>query len=87
MIDHVERQRFERTENGLLAFANYRRHDDRFVLTHVEVDVALRGTGAAGRLMEEIVAAAREQKFHLAPRCSYALGWFARHPQAADVLG
>ena len=47
------------TENGHLVFANYRIHDGRYVITHVEADPALRGTGAAARLMEAIVAHAR----------------------------
>ncbi|MGH6828901.1 MAG: GNAT family N-acetyltransferase [Rhizomicrobium sp.] len=87
MIDNRDRQRFEREENGLLAFASYRAHDGRYVLTHVEADPKLRGTGAAARLMEAIVAEARRARFTLIPRCPYAVAWFARHPEAKDVIG
>jgi uncharacterized protein len=87
VIDNTEQHRFELTENGLLAFAEYRRHDSRYVLLHVEADPALRGTGAASRLMEQIVAHAREKSLTLVPRCSYAVDWFKHHPEAADVLG
>ena len=86
MIDDTEKHRFELVENGLTVFAAYRQHDNRYVIVHVEADPALRGTGAAGRLMTEMVARAREKNLQLVPRCSYALAWFKRHPEAADVL-
>ena len=87
MINNQALHRFEQEENGRLVFANYRTHDNRYVLTHVEADPALRGTGAAARLMEAIAARARTDNFKLVPRCSYALAWFARHPEAADLVG
>ncbi|HUO02545.1 MAG TPA: GNAT family N-acetyltransferase [Rhizomicrobium sp.] len=87
MIDNEALHRFELEENGHLAFANYRAHDGRYVLTHVEADPELRGTGAAARLMDAIVARARESNFKLVPRCSYAVAWFARHPEASDLIG
>ena len=85
MIDNEERHRFEALENDLMVFANYREHDGRFILTPVEADPALRGTGAAGRLMQSIVDYARVRNLKLVPRCSYAVAWFRRHPEARDV--
>jgi uncharacterized protein len=87
VIDNQARQRFEVEENGLAVFADYRAHDGRYVLTHVEADPGLRGTGAAARLMAAIVAHARGHGLKLIPRCSYAVAWFRRHPDAADVIG
>jgi len=86
MIDNRDRQRFELIENGRLVFADYRIRDGQCVLPHVEADPALRGTGAAGRLMQAIVAHARAENLTLVPRCPYAALWFRRHPEAADVL-
>jgi predicted GNAT family acetyltransferase len=87
MIDNIEKSRFELVENGLTVFADYRHHDDRYVLNHVEADPALRGTGAAARLMIDIVAFARTNNAKLVPRCAYAVAWFKRHPADADVIG
>lgn len=87
MTNNEVQSRFERTENGLLAFADYRAHDGRYVVTHVEADPALRGTGAASRLMEDIVAFARTNDARIVPRCSYAVAWFKRHKHAADIIG
>jgi predicted GNAT family acetyltransferase len=86
MIDNLEQHRFELTENGMIVFAQYRQHDNRYILTHVEAAPSLRGTGAAARLMEQITAHAREKTLQIVPRCAYAIAWFKRHPDAADVL-
>jgi predicted GNAT family acetyltransferase len=86
MRDNQAESRFEREENGLLAWATYRIRDGKYQIPHVEADPLLRGTGAAGRLMEEIVAHARAQQLVIEPRCSYARAWFQRHPEAQDVL-
>jgi len=86
MRDNKEEDRFEREENGLLAWANYRIRDGKYQLAHVEADPPLRGTGAAGRLMQDIVDHARAQQLVIVPRCSYARAWFQRHPEAQDVL-
>ncbi len=86
VFDNSDHNRFELVENGLMAFAEYRRHDTRYTITHVEADPQLRGTGAAGRLMEQIVEEARTQSWVIVPRCTYAVAWFKRHPDASDVL-
>lgn len=86
MIDNKDKSRFEREENGLLAWAEYRIRDGKHHIPHVEADPPLRGTGAAGRLMQDIVDYARTDQLVIVPRCSYARAWFARHPEAQDVL-
>ena len=86
MKDNPEQSRFEREENGLLAWAEYRVRDGKYLIPHVEAEMALRGTGAAGRLMQDIVDHARAQQLVIVPRCSYARAWFQRHPEAQDVL-
>ena len=86
VIDNKEESRFEREENGLLVWANYRVRDGAYQIPHVEADPPLHGTGAAGRLMQDIVDHARAQQLVIVPRCSYARAWFKRHPEAEDVL-
>jgi hypothetical protein len=86
MIDNKQASRFEREENGLLAWATYRIRDGQYLIPHVEAEPPLRGTGAAGRLMQDIVEHARTNQLVIVPRCSYARAWFQRHPEAGDVL-
>jgi predicted GNAT family acetyltransferase len=80
------RNRFEWSEQGLISFADYRGPTDRLLITHVEAPVALRGTGAAGRLMQALADHARGSELKLVPVCSYAVAWFRRHKDQADVL-
>ena len=84
--DNQQAGRFEIEEGGETVFATYRRTADKLIIDYVEAPPALRGSGAAGRLMTEMVAYAREKKLQIVPRCGYATAWFKRHPEAADVL-
>lgn len=84
--DNEAAHRFELTEQGLTAFASYRRNGDVVTIPHVEAPISLRGKGTADRLMRAIVAEAREKKFKISPTCPYARVWFQRHTDAADVL-
>ena len=68
-------------------FADYRLAGRALLVTHVEADPVLRHTGAAGRFMQAVVDWARVNDQRLNPRCGYAVAWFARHPEAGDVLG
>ena len=86
ITDNAALRRFELTEDGHLAFASYVRHDTRYVIPYVEAAPALRGTGAAGRLMEGVVAHARAENMKITPVCGYAVAWFRRHPANADVV-
>lgn len=84
--DNAARQRFELVENGLTAFATYRRDGDHIVIPHVESPVELRGKGTADRLMRAVVTHARERQLKITPWCGYARAWFQRHPEDADLL-
>jgi hypothetical protein len=60
---------------------------DARAILHVEAEETLRGTGAAGRFMQGLADHARAAGITLKPRCGYAVAWFKRHPDQADVLG
>jgi predicted GNAT family acetyltransferase len=66
-------------------FADYRRAPERLIIDHVEAPESLRGTGAAGRLMEAIASLARGEGLALTPLCGYAAAWLKRHPDYADL--
>jgi predicted GNAT family acetyltransferase len=87
VIDNTARNQYELPVEGQTVFARYRRNDGVVALLHVEAPVALRGTGAAGRLMQGIVELARQENEKLVPLCSYAAAWMKRHPETADLLG
>ena len=85
VIDNPGQSRFELEEDGLIAFADYVRTGERMIIPHVEAPVALRGTGAAGRLMEGVLAAARGQGLKVVPSCPYADAYMRRHKEWEDL--
>lgn len=86
VTDNAARSRFELVEEGKLAFADYHLRDGVLILPHVEADPALRGHGTAGRLMEGVLAIARERHLKVQPICGYAAAWIQRHPQHHELL-
>ena len=84
--DNDTAHHFELTEEGLTAFASYRRNGDIVIIPHVEAPLPLRGKGTADRLMRNVIEEARSKGFKIMPTCAYAKIWFKRHPDAADVL-
>jgi predicted GNAT family acetyltransferase len=77
--DNAAEGRFELKENGMLAFAEYRREGDTVQLPYVEAAPGLRGTGAADRLMRGVVAMAERDGLKLVPLCGYARAWMRRN--------
>jgi len=84
--DNVERSRFELDVNGQVVFASYRRQGPTLAIYHVEAPPALRGTGAAGRLMRGVAEAARQEGRRIVPYCGYAAAWIRRHREYHDLL-
>jgi predicted GNAT family acetyltransferase len=48
---------------------------------HTFVPEDMRGLGIAGRLVDALIADARDQGFRIEPRCSYVAAAFKRHPE------
>ncbi|MDI7774304.1 GNAT family N-acetyltransferase [Asticcacaulis sp. EMRT-3] len=72
--------RFELSEDGHTAFADYRLDGATLYIDYVEAPPALRGTGAAGRLMADLMQRARAEDLKVVPICDYAAVWIKRHP-------
>ncbi|WP_304168885.1 GNAT family N-acetyltransferase [Phenylobacterium aquaticum] len=79
--------RYEMVEQGLTSWADYRRDGDRLFIDHVEAPVALRGTGASGRLMAALAADARAKGLRITPICGYAAAWLRRSQAFGDLVG
>ena len=86
IVDNAARSRFELEEQGLTAFADYHLRGDHLVIPHVEAPPALRGTGAAGRLMTGVLDLIRERGLKVVPSCPYAAAFIQRNPQYQDLL-
>ena len=80
-------ERYELAIDGQIVFARYRREGSRLAIRHVEAPPALRGSGAAGRLMDGVMQIARRDGLTVTPLCSYAAWWLQRHPEYRDLVG
>ena len=58
---------------------------DARVAEHTLVPDAIGGRGVAGALVDALVQDAREQKFKVAPQCSYVAAKFDEHPEWSDL--
>ncbi len=85
--DNRERGRYELEIDGQIVFANYRRDGAMLAITHVEAPPALRGTGAASRLMRGVMEIARASGAKVVPLCSYAGAWLRRHREFGELIG
>lgn len=81
---NADKGRFEYQTQGETAIANYRQRDGVLYIDYVEAPPALRGTGAAGQLMQHIVDHATQQNLKIVPICGYAASWLKRHEQKSS---
>ncbi|PZO83534.1 MAG: N-acetyltransferase, partial [Micavibrio aeruginosavorus] len=72
MTNNAQKSRFELIESGETAYADYKNEGGVLTIKYVFAPEALRGTGAAGRLMNDIAAHARDQNLKILPLCGYA---------------
>ena len=86
VTDKAAAGRFELEEAGALAFARYRPEPGRLDIPYVEAAPALRGTRAAGRLLEGVLAVARTEGLKIQPLCSYAAAYMRRRKDHHDLL-
>jgi len=84
--DNTARDRYELDVDGQTVFANYRRDPSVLTILWVEAPPALRGTGAAGRLMTLVGEEARKQGWKIVPVCGYAAAWLRGSKTYRDLV-
>lgn len=78
--------RFELEIEQKIVYANYRINENIINIDYVFAPEELRGLGAAGKLMEEIVKFAQDKKMKLHPICSYAVLWLKRKKEYSNLV-
>ncbi|HOO50853.1 MAG TPA: GNAT family N-acetyltransferase [Alphaproteobacteria bacterium] len=79
-VNNIDQSRFEfHTETGAFAIANYHIAEKTLYIDYVESPPELRGTGAAGKLMNQIVEFAKEKNLSITPICGYAASWLRKN--------
>ena len=83
---NVGANRYEYHVGDRFAFANYRLQDKTLFIDYVEAPVELRGTGAAGTLMEVVMQEVKKDHLKVVPICGYAASWLRRHKEYAELM-
>ena len=86
MKNNIALSRYELEVDGLITYANYRIDNNVIAIDYVFAPEELRGTGAAGKLMEEIAKEALAKKMKILPICGYAAVWLRRHREYHDLI-
>lgn len=86
LLDNEAEGRLELPVEGRTVYALYERRPGILVVAYVYAPPPLRGTGAAGRLMEGVAARARTEGRRIAATCGYAHRWLRLHPRYRDLL-
>lgn len=84
--DNADAGQYELDIDGQTVFARYRRGDGVLTILWVEAPAALRGTGAAGRLMKLVAQEARTKGWRVVPVCGYAAAWLRRSPEYRELV-
>lgn len=79
-------ERFEIVFNGHAAFVEYEERDGKLVLTHTEAPEELRGTGAAGALLEKIFMWMEENETEIIPLCPYIIATLKRKTEWQKIV-
>ena len=84
--DNDEASRYELDVEGQTVFARYRRDGGVLTILWVEAPPALRGTGAAGKLMALMAEEARQKGWSIVPVCGYAAAWLRGSKTYRDLV-
>ena len=87
---HKENEIVLLDENGILlaqiTFPYANNEKTAVDVNHTFVDTSLRGQGIAGKLMKELIKELQDRNLKAVPSCSYAAGWFEKHPEYSDLF-
>jgi predicted GNAT family acetyltransferase len=86
VINNTSESRYELVEDGHLVYADYHLYENTLSINYVYAPPALRGSGAAGRLMEGVMADVKSQNLKARPICGYAASWLKRHSEFSDLV-
>ena len=86
--DNVENSRYEAVDDSgtVAGFVTYRRHGDRVVFQHTEVDDAYEGQGIGSTLARAVLDAARNEEQRVVPQCPFIKSYIDRHAEYADLV-
>lgn len=86
ITNNIDDKRYELEVDDKTVFADYSLSGNTLHIHYVEAPPELRGSGAAGRLMEGIARIAQDNDWRIVPICGYAAAWLRRHKEYHSLL-
>ncbi|MBK9949217.1 MAG: N-acetyltransferase [Nitrospira sp.] len=83
---NVAEKRYEMPFGHLTVYANVRKDTNKLYIDYVFAPPELRGTGAAGQFMRELMDVVRTEKLMAVPICGYAASWLRQHSDYHDLI-
>jgi len=83
---NTSENRYEMSVDGQMVYANVRRDKDVLYIEYVYAPPKLRGKGAAGQFMTQLMAIVRAEQLKVVPICGYAASWLQRHQEHMDLI-
>jgi uncharacterized protein len=83
---NVAENRYEMLFGHLMVYANVRKDTNTLYIDYVFAPPELRGKGAAGQFMMNLMDVVRAEKLKVVPICSYAASWLQRHSDYHDLV-
>lgn len=77
--------RYEMSIDGKIVHADVRRDKDVLYVEYVYAPPELRGKGAAGGFMIQLMSVVRTEELKVMPLCGYAVSWLQRHAEYKDI--
>ncbi len=79
IIFNQVQKRYEMAVDGHIVYANVRKDNGTLYIDYVFAPPELRGKGAAGKFMGELMEIVRAENMKAVPICGYAASWLQRH--------
>ncbi|GEO00261.1 hypothetical protein NSE01_20930 [Novosphingobium sediminis] len=88
LIDHGAEGEYQArvADSAAVGRLTWVRRDNVLTAEHALVPTEIGGRGIAGKLVEALIADAREQGWKIVPECTYVAAAFRRNPEWADLL-
>ena len=86
VINNTQRQQFQLSIEGEIAFLEYRMQDDIIVLMHTEVPERFGGRGIASALAAAAFDYAKKNSLKVKVYCPFVRSWLQRHPEQAPLV-
>lgn len=78
--------RYEMPFGNLVVYADVRKDKSTLSIEYVFAPQELRGTGAAGEFMRNLMEVVRTEGLKVVPICGYAASWLKQHNEYQDLL-